>query len=628
MIKVLFQPDNVVIEVETQTTILQAANKAGIQLNATCGGKGTCGKCLVRVLKGDYLLKDDTILRKTGKLPACQAIVLSDIEVEIPQESKLTKHKVLIQNENILAEKELEILAGCDFSPLVKRYEVKVPEPTLTENATDLNRLMIELTKHVSCSDIKISLPVLRKLAHALRDGNWRVSIDVAHINGCGEIIDILPGKSEEPLYGLAIDIGTTTVVVFLIDLLSGKIIDKRGTYNKQAKFGDDVISRMVYADEEINGLEDLQQAVLNSINELISEIFKIHPSIKGDFVKIVVCAGNTTMTHLLLALDPKFIRLEPYIPTAAQFPAVKIKDLDLPLYAEGWIVNIPSIASYVGGDIVAGALAVGIEKSEELTLFIDIGTNGEMVLGNKEWLVSCACSAGPAFEGGGITFGMRAMRGAIERIQIDKNFEVSFETIENDKAVGICGSGLIDGLSKLHSSGIIDRTGKFQTDVPTDRLRQGYNGPEFVLVWAKESGINKDIIITESDIKNLLRAKGAIFAGIRCMLDIVALEMGSIDKVLIAGGFGNYLNLDDAIKIGLLPDLDRTRYQFVGNTSVKGAQAVLLSTNAYHQSLELSKKMTYLELSVGNTFMEEFVSATFIPHTDLKLFPSLIKKE
>jgi len=628
MIKVLFQPDNIVIEVEAQTTILQAANKAGLQLNATCGGKGTCGKCLVRVLKGDYLLKDDSVLRKTGMLPACQAIVLSDIEVEIPQESKLAKHKVLIQNENVLTEKELDILAGYDFNPLVKRYEVTVPEPTLTENATDLNRLMIELIKHVSCSDIKISLPVLRKLAHALRDGDWNVSVDIAHINGCGEIIDILPGKSQEPLYGLAIDIGTTTVVVFLIDLLNGKIIDKRGTYNKQAKYGDDVISRMVHADEEDDGLKDLQQAVLNSINELISEIFKNHPSIKGDFVKIAVCAGNTTMTHLLLALDPKYIRLEPYIPTAAQFPAVKIKDLDLPLYGEGWVVNIPSIASYVGGDIVAGALSVGIEKSEELTLFIDIGTNGEMVLGNKEWLVSCACSAGPAFEGGGITFGMRAMRGAIERIEIDKNFEVSFETIENDKAVGICGSGLIDGLSKLHSSGIIDRTGKFQTDISTNRLRQGDNGLEFVLVWAKESGIDKDIIITESDIKNLLRAKGAVFAGIRSMLDLVALEMESIEKVQIAGGFGNYLNLDDAIRIGLLPDLDRTRYQFVGNTSVKGAQAVLLSTKAYHQSLEISKQLTYLELSVGNTFMEEFVSATFIPHTDLTLFPSLIEKE
>jgi len=628
MFKVLFQPGNVVVEVEAQTTLLQAANKAGLPLKAACGGMGTCGKCLVRVLKGDYLLKDDTIFRKTGKIPACQAVVLSDIQVEIPPEAKLTAHKVLMQNENVLAEKELDILAGYNFNPLVKRYEVTVPQPTLVENAADLNRLMIELRNHISCRDIKISLPVLRKLSHALRAGDWNVSLDIAHIEGCGEIIDILPGKSKEPLYGLAIDIGTTTVVVFLVDLLSGKTIDKRGTYNKQARYGDDVISRMIYADEEKDGLKNLQQAVLDSLNELINEILKNNPYVQRDYIKMMVCAGNTTMTHLLLALDPKYIRLEPYIPTAAQFPPVKIKDLGLPLYGEGWVVNIPSVASYVGGDIVSGALAVGIEKSEELTLFIDIGTNGEMVLGNREWLVCCACSAGPAFEGGGITFGMRAMEGAIERIEIDENLEISFQTVGNVRAAGICGSGLIDVLSKFHAAAIIDRTGKFQADISTNRLRRGNDGPEFVLVWAQESGIDQDIVIKESDIKNLLRAKGAIYAGIRSMLELVALEMSSIDKVLIAGGFGNYLNLDDAIKIGLLPDLDKTRYQFVGNTSIKGAQAVLLSTKAYHRSLELGKKLTYLELSVGNTFMEEFVSATFIPHTDLTLFPSLIEKE
>ncbi|MFZ5943737.1 MAG: ASKHA domain-containing protein [Bacillota bacterium] len=628
MFKVLFQPDNLFVEIEAQNTILQAANKAGLPLKATCGGRGTCGKCLVRVLKGDYLLKDDKILHKTGLLPACQAVVLSDIEVEIPQESKLDKHKVLIQQENLLAEKELEVLAGFNFNPLVRRYKISVPEPTLMENSSDLNRLLVELKKQVSCGDIKISLPILRKLAPALRDGNWNIIVDVAHLEGCGEIIDILPGNNDKPLYGLAIDIGTTTVVVFLLDLISGKLIDKRGTYNKQAKYGDDVISRMIHADEEEGGLQELQQAVLNSVNELTEEILKDSPHIKRDSVKVVVCAGNTTMTHLLLALDPKYIRLEPYIPAAAQYPPVKIKDLGLPLYGEGLLVNIPSVASYVGGDIVAGALAVKIDKSNELVLFIDIGTNGEMVLGNKEWLVSCACSAGPAFEGGGITFGMRAMRGAIERIQIDGSFEVAYETIDNDKAVGICGSGLIDCLSKLHFSGVIDRTGKFQMDIPTDRLRQGADGPEFVLVWAQETGVHKDIVITESDIKNLLRAKGAVFAGIRSMLELVSLEMSAIDKVLIAGGFGNYLNLEDSIRIGLLPDLERNKYQFVGNTSVKGAQTVLLAKEAYQQSLEISKMLTYLELSVGNTFMEEFVSATFIPHTDLNLFPSLIEKK
>ena len=628
MYKVLFQPDNVVIQIDARETLLQAANKAGLPLKVACGGKGTCGKCLVRVLKGDCLLKDGTVPDQTKKIPACQALVLSDIEVEIPRETKLDRHKVLIQKGSLLAEEELDFQTSYTSLPLVKRYEITLPEPTLMENATDSNRLLTELNKHVSCNEIKISLPILRKLSYALRDMNWKVCVDVAHIEGSGEIIDILPGESEDPLYGFAVDIGTTTVVVFLIDLLTGKVIDKRGSYNKQAKYGDDVITRIIYAEEELEGLEDLQDAVLDSIKELIEEIIANVPQVDRNYIKMVVCAGNTTMTHLLLGLDPKYIRREPYIPAAAQFPTARIKDLELPLYGEGLVINIPSVASYVGGDIVAGALTVGIEKSEELTLFIDIGTNGEMVLGNKEWLVCCACSAGPAFEGGGITFGMRAMRGAIERIDINSDFEVSIDTIEDALAVGICGSGLIDGLSKLHSAGIIDRTGKFQTDVPTDRLRQGENGPEFVLVWAGESGIDQDIIITQSDVRNLLRSKGAIFAGIRSMLQLVDLDMSAIEKVLIAGGFGNYLNLDDAIRIGLLPDLDRKKYQFVGNTSVKGAQAVMLSHAAYDRTIEISKKMTYLELSTGNIFMEEFVSATFIPHTDLNLFPSLIDKE
>lgn len=624
MFKILFQPDNVAVEVAPGSTLLQAANIGGIPLKATCGGKGTCGKCLVTVLEGEYSLKDDTLFRKTGKVPACQTVVLSDMKVQVPGDSRLEEHQVLLEKKNVLHEKEIDIVAGYKFRPLLRRLQLTLTEPTLTENATDLTRLNVELKKHISCGEVKISLPVLRKLANALREGNWTVTVDIAQVEGCGEIIDILPGKVEDGFYGLAVDIGTTTVVVYLVDLRDGKVIEKRGTYNKQAKFGDDVITRMIYADEEQDGLKALQQAVLNSINELTEEIFTNNPSVKRSEVKTVVCAGNTTMTHLLLALDPKYIRLEPYIPTAQQFPPVKIKDLGLGLYDEGWVVNAPSVASYVGGDIVAGALAVGIENNDELTLFIDIGTNGEMVLGNKEWLVSCACSAGPAFEGGGITFGMRAMKGAIERIEITDAFEVKYETVGNEKPIGICGSGLIDCLSKLRSDGIIDRTGKFQMDINTTRMRNGSDGPEFVLEWAEASGLNKDIIITESDVKNLLRAKAAIFAGIRSMLELVALNMTDIEKILIAGGFGNYLNLEDAIKIGLLPDLDRAKYQFVGNTSVKGAHAVLLSTEAYHASLELSKKMTYLELSAGNTFMEEFVSATFIPHTDLSLFPSL----
>ncbi|MEG1478048.1 MAG: ATP-binding protein, partial [Clostridiales bacterium] len=264
--------------------------------------------------------------------------------------------------------------------------------------------------------------------------------------------------------------------------------------------------------------------------------------------------------------------------------------------------------------------------KQEEIWLFIDIGTNGEMVLGNNEWLMCCACSAGPAFEGGGITFGMRAMDGAIEKVEIDKDndFSVSYATVNNADPVGICGSGLIDCLSKLRKAGIIDRQGKMQ-EVDTWRMRKGSDGPEFVLASAAESGIDQDVLITEADVQNLIRAKAAVYAGIRVMLNKMQLPIEVISKILIGGGFGNYLNLSDSIRIGLLPDMPSEQYDFIGNSSLKGAYKALLSRNTFNHSVELGKSLTYLELSDGNDFYDEYVQAMFLPHTDMNLFPSVV---
>jgi uncharacterized 2Fe-2S/4Fe-4S cluster protein (DUF4445 family) len=329
-------------------------------------------------------------------------------------------------------------------------------------------------------------------------------------------------------------------------------------------------------------------------------------------------------MTHLFLKVSPKYLRLEPYIPAATNFPAVKAETLGLAINSNAPVITVPSVASYVGGDITSGVLATGFTRSEKLTLFIDIGTNGELVLGNNEWLATCACSAGPAFEGSGISCGMRAMDGAIDHIDIDiDTLEVKCRTIGNKKALGICGSGLIYSLSEMIGAEIIDRAGKINEGKDTQRIRRGDEGLEYVIVWADESGSLQDIVITEGDVKNLLRAKGAIFAGIRCMLQQVQLSVEDIERVYIAGGFGNYINIEDAINIGLLPDLPIEKYEFVGNTSVQGAMLMLLHKDALDEALKLANHMTYLELSVGNLFMDEFISAMFIPHTDLSLFPS-----
>ncbi|MBW6464329.1 MAG: DUF4445 domain-containing protein, partial [Firmicutes bacterium] len=334
--------------------------------------------------------------------------------------------------------------------------------------------------------------------------------------------------------------------------------------------------------------------------------------------------AGNTTMTQLLWGVSPSYIRLEPYIPTYSVIPPVKAREIGLNLHHEAIAVSFPQVASYVGGDIVAGALFTRIAHKDETTLFIDIGTNGEMVLGNKDWLVSCACSAGPAFEGGGISYGMRATAGAIEKVDIDPlTYDVIITTVKDAPALGICGSGLIDALSALLDAGIIDRAGKFQRDLETPRMQQGEESMEYVLVWQKDSALDSDIVITEADVKNLLRAKAAIFAGMRTMLQMVEMKVEEIDKIIIAGGFGNFLNIEQAVKIGLLPDIDPERYTFIGNSSVKGACLALLSADAYREAVELGQKITYMELAVGNTFMDQYMSAMFLPHTDLTLFPS-----
>lgn len=631
-VTVLFFPDNIAVQVEPGTTLLNAARAAGIELKSSCGGSGTCGRCLVKVKDGTVrALSKGNIPRKArqaGLVLACQTAADGNVVIEVPRDSRLDEHRVLVSEKGVLTETDEVLDAGFQLKPLCQKIQLTLSEPTLAENVSDLSRLLSALRSKLDCSDIKIDLRVLRTLADVLRTGGWKVTVTVAYINGCADVVFVEPGHADTPLYGLAVDIGTTTVVVYLVDMETGMTLGKKGTYNRQARFGDDVISRIVHATERENGLDDLRQAVLDSMNQLIEDLLSQN-RVARENVHMAVVAGNTTMTHLFLGLTPRYIRLEPYIPLASHTPPVTAGELGLCINPSAYVFCFPSVGSYVGGDIVSGVLYANMANTDEITLFIDIGTNGEMVLGNRDWLVTAACSAGPAFEGGGITFGMRAMKGAIERVQVDpKTCEVEVSTIGNLKPMGICGSGLIDCLAKFLEAGIIDRAGKLQADIRSPRLREGDDGPEFVLVYGKDSECGKDIVITENDIKNLLRAKAAVFAGIRCLLNATQLPLEAIDRVLIAGGFGNYINVRDAVTIGLLPDLPPEKYAFVGNSSVKGARQVLLSRDAYLNAQDLGKKMTYLELSAGNDFMEEFVSATFLPHTDMSLFPSVTVKK
>jgi uncharacterized 2Fe-2S/4Fe-4S cluster protein (DUF4445 family) len=630
--QIKFMPENRIVSVEEGISLLHAAAQADILIKSGCGGKGTCGACKVVVLNGNPSVTGTGNLTpeqiSKGVRLACQTFVQGEMTVEVPPESRLKEHQVLMEDvqKGFLKESGHDLLEKFGHHPLALKQRISLSPPTLTENTSDWPRLQMELRRILKSGDrpIRIPLSVLSHLPETLRKANWDVSVTMSDSDSELTVIQLEEGN-DQPVYGLAIDIGTTTVVVYLVNLSTGEIVDKQGSYNKQAKYGDDVISRIVYAVEDEQHLQEIRLAVVETINELIDKILE-RQSLSANNLSSAMVAGNTTMTQLFLGVDPKYIRLEPYIPTMTAVPSIPAKEVSLHMIPEGLVHCYPSVASYVGGDIVAGTLVTDLANGEDIILFIDIGTNGEIVLGNQDWLVACACSAGPSFEGGGITFGMRAMPGAIERVIIDpETLDVSLKVINNLKPIGICGSGLVDCVAKLLESGIIDRAGSFQMahKSGSQRLRVTPDDKEFVLAWAHQAGGQKDVVITENDVKNLIRAKGAVYAGIRSLLNMVAVDIEMISKIVIAGGFGNYLNVPDSVKIGLLPDLEPERFEFIGNSSVKGARLALLSQNAWREAEELGRKMTYIELSVGATFMDEYVSALFLPHTDLSLFPS-----
>lgn len=400
------------------------------------------------------------------------------------------------------------------------------------------------------------------------------------------------------------------------------EILGTKATYNKQIMFGDDVITRIMFATEE-NGLERLHHAVIDNMNTIIHELVTEN-DIPLSRVTGVMCAGNTTMMHLLLRVDPTHIRREPYVSTANFVPVIRASEAGIKIHPRGLLACIPGVSTYLGGDIVAGTVACGINNEEHLTLLIDVGTNGEIVLGNKEWMACCSASAGPAFEGSGVSCGMRAVKGAIEKVEINSKFEPKVKTIGSGKPMGICGSGYIDLIVEMFKRGIIRRDGKINKDLKTKRIRQKSGEAEYVVVFKNKTSCDYDIVIKEPDIENIKRSKGAIFSAVSILVKKFDLAFDSIDRIYIAGGFGTFLNIDNAVSIGLLPDLSRKKFKFVGNSSLIGAREILLSYDTMKKAEEIARKMTYIELSKDPAYMDEYMSSLFFPHTDLEKFPSV----
>jgi uncharacterized 2Fe-2S/4Fe-4S cluster protein (DUF4445 family) len=630
-----FLPDNKEVQVESGATILHAAEEAGVLINSLCGGNGACGKCKVQVPDGkahadmesiNYLSKDEV---KEGFVLACQAKVYTDMEVVIPPEARLEDEQILMDEpvmEYSQPEKLLVHRVPRDpltfYEPLSQKVYLELEEPTQTDNVSDIDRVIRALRKKTDYQQFRTTFKCLRGLAETVRESSWKVTATIARDCDLWRILQVEPGDTSDRNYGLAIDIGTTTVVAQLVHMKSGNVVGVAGSHNLQAHYGADVISRMIYACSIDNGLNTLHVSIIENINELINTLTE-QKGINRDDITAAVATGNTTMSHLLLSLIPCSIRLDPYVPTAKLFPQINPSEISININPSGVMETFPAVASYVGGDIVAGVIACGIADRPEIRVLIDVGTNGEIAIGNNEWLVCTSASAGPAFEGGGISHGMRATRGAIQRLSI-KDGSLLYETIGRAKPRGICGSGLIDCLSALITNQIIDSDGKFRSASRNERIVERDGELQFIVAYGPETETGKELTISESDIINIIRSKAAVFAAIKSLINYVGFKFDDIHKFYVAGGFGTYLDIPNAISIGLLPDIDIKKIQFVGNSSLMGARIGLLSVHAIDRAARIAAGMTNIELSTYQPFMDEYVGAMFLPHTDRNLFPSI----
>jgi uncharacterized 2Fe-2S/4Fe-4S cluster protein (DUF4445 family) len=606
------------IQARTEDTIYQTLKENGVYLVASCGGKGVCGKCRVRVLDGPHRAESTGKLRKKDIAEkfvlACRTFPEGDLLIEIPEESKLViGDKIAISKSRDL----MDFLRSCEteISSMVKSIGLQLDPPTIEDHLSDLERLNKTLVRE-GITGVRFSQAFVGTLARSLREAGWNVNFTWTEDL---RAVSLSPG-GPAVRYGVAVDIGTTTVVVYLVNYSDGSLVDVGMTYNSQMRYGDDVITRIVHATEG-GGLEDLRKAVVTDINDLLQPLCERH-NIRREDIDSIVLSGNTTMVQLLWGLDPGSIREEPYVPTVNFFPLWRAEDAGIRVNNEAPVYTLPCVGSYVGGDIVAGVLASRMHTKPEIALFMDIGTNGEIAIGNDEWLITAACSMGPCFEGSGIRHGMRATEGAIESVKINPvGYEPCLGVIGNAVPSGICGSGMIDAISELFFSGVIDQKGKFARDLKTDRIRMEDEEPEFIL----HKGELKNIVLTEVDIENVIRAKAALYAGVSLLLKEVGLTLDVIERVYIAGGFGNYLDVGKAIMIGMLPDMPKEKFAFIGNSSITGAYLCLLSEKMRREAEEIAGKMTYMELSVSRGFMDEYMSALFLPHTNMDLFPSVV---
>lgn len=619
--------------------LLEVARSANVAIDAPCSGNGACGKCRVQLKNGELESKKTLHISdeeyQAGWRLSCCSKISADVNVLVPDIASAYKSRMKVAD--LSSKEEIAIfenaksdiqLAGIELKNSLEVVDVLMDVPSLDDTMPDNERLTRALRKYLNINRVRIPYVVLKKLPDVLRENNFAVKCVIRATSDDMYVYDIF-GKDEDVVIGgLAIDIGTTTVSAVLINMENGEILAKSSAGNGQIRFGADVINRIVES-QKPGGQKKLQDAVIKeTINPMIHEMCKSAKFPKDHIYRMCV-ASNTTMNHLFAGINADPLRTEPYIPAFFKTNSLFASDVGVDINKDAHIIMAPNIGSYVGGDITAGTLVSQIWNRPEFSLFIDLGTNGELVFGNSDFMMSCACSAGPAFEGGDISCGMRATDGAIEACTIDKEtMEPTYKIVGDPgtKPVGLCGSGIIDVISELYICGIINPKGKFIREgkrIKHDKYGMG----SYILAFEEEAGSVKDVEITEVDIDNFIRAKGAIFSAIRTMLTSLDFDVSMIDDVYVAGGIGSGINMQNAVNIGMFPDIPIEKFHYIGNSSLTGAYLMLLSTPAEKKTYELAANMTYMELSTVPIYMDEFVGACFIPHTDTSMFPTVMEE-
>ncbi|MFQ9151774.1 MAG: corrinoid activation/regeneration protein AcsV [Blautia sp.] len=617
-------------------SLLEVARKTNVAIDAPCGGNGACGKCKVKLVGGTLDSKKTSHISDeeyaAGWRLACISKIIDDVEVLVPDIASAYKSRMKMADLSSAEEvkifeelKEQITEVGIELKNNLEVIDVTMSAPTLDDTMPDNERFTWAVEEVTGMDKIRVPYSVIKKMAHVFRASDFHVKAVIRKTDKDVFVYDVLPASEEPVVAGIAIDIGTTSVSAIIIDMLNGAVLAKGSAGNGQIRYGADVINRIIESGKP-GGREKLQDAIIKeTLNPLILNMCA-SAKIKPAQVYRLAIGANTTMNHLLMGVDADPVRMEPYIPTFFKTNSLFASDIGLKVNPDAHIILAPNIGSYVGGDITAGALVSMIWNKPEFSIFIDLGTNGEIVFGNSDFMMSCACSAGPAFEGGDISCGMRATDGAIEAIKLDKEtLEPTYSVIGDPgtKPVGLCGSGIIDMIAELFRCGVINPKGQIIREGRRIR-RDEFGMGSYIIAFEEEAGSVKDVELTEADIDSFIRAKGAIFSAIRTMLSYCDFDISMIENVYVAGGIGSGINMGNAIEIGMFPDIPVEMYHYLGNTSLAGAYAMLYSTEAERKVYEIAQNMTYIELSNVPTYMDEFVAACFVPHTDKSLFPSI----